>query len=277
MRGNTHAVNWAATSNVLRPREMLHEPTPAFSKLIDVEAPDDDATGMIGAYLDAARLMGRRTAELHLALASRPGQHRVHPGGVFTFVASARSRTNRCATSPEEHALRRLNVKRRSLDEASAPIARTNPGAPEHIESRFVAFLKTEDVGEAHSLSWQLASRTNSVHGQRLLDYRFSRRACSAVERPASQAYGDPRPRDDATIVSSERRMASSQNQTRGGGGAIVVISPRWSDGLGMWQISASRAFLNEYLAVADRAAFVPQAPERTDGDARSADPRTRD
>src|SRR6185369_9471358 len=46
-------------------------PMPAAKSLIDLlaeESPGPAVTDMIGAYLDAAKLLGRRTAELHLAL-----------------------------------------------------------------------------------------------------------------------------------------------------------------------------------------------------------------
>ena len=58
----------ASQSGSLGPREVPGAPLLTLS----VEAIPDDARRRIGPYLDAAALLGRRTAELHLALASVP-------------------------------------------------------------------------------------------------------------------------------------------------------------------------------------------------------------
>ena len=58
---------------------------------------DPLATEMIGAYLDAARMIGRRVAELHLALLVGPVTIRTSRPNPTRRSISARS-TNRCAT-----------------------------------------------------------------------------------------------------------------------------------------------------------------------------------
>ncbi|MBI3758327.1 MAG: putative maltokinase, partial [Deltaproteobacteria bacterium] len=235
-------------------RAMPHEPTPAFSKLIDVEAPDDDVTGMIGAYLDAARLMGRRTAELHLALASRPDNIEFAPE---VCLPSWHRATYQSMRNIAGHALRRLNIKRRTLDEASAPIAERILAHPERIESRFVAFLKQKMSvkrirchGNLH-LGQILYTGNDFViidfHGEPARPLSDRRRKRTAT-------------RDLATMLRSFHRAAygALADQTRGGGlgDRDFPSMERWAR---QWQMWTSWAFLREYLAVADGSSFVPR------------------
>ena len=95
----------------------LPEPTPALSQLIGIDAPGDNVTRMMGAYLDAARLMGRRTAELHLALASRPDDPKFAPEACSPGWQRATYQSMRNVAG---QSLRTLSVRRRTLDTANA-------------------------------------------------------------------------------------------------------------------------------------------------------------
>ena len=110
-----------------------------LSEVLGVEAPDDEASRMIGAYLDAARLMGRRTAELHLALASRPADREF---ALEPCLPSWQRSTYQSMRNIAGQALRTLGLKQRALDPASAQSAARILAHPERIESRFEAFLK---------------------------------------------------------------------------------------------------------------------------------------
>jgi maltose alpha-D-glucosyltransferase/alpha-amylase len=56
-----------------------------IAELLDEAAPPPAITNMIGAYLDAARLLGRRTAELHLALTSSTSDSDFYPESYSTL------------------------------------------------------------------------------------------------------------------------------------------------------------------------------------------------
>ena len=83
-------------------------------ELLSQESPDRAAAEMVGVYLDVARLLGRRTAELHLALSSdsedlafAPEPFQPQMRSVYQSMRNLTGRTlrllrNRLATLPED-------------------------------------------------------------------------------------------------------------------------------------------------------------------------------
>ena len=233
---------------------ILQEPTPSLSKLIGVEAPDDEATRMIGAYLEAARLMGRRTAELHLALASRPDDPEFAPEACSPSWQRATYQSMRNIAG---QALRSLSVRRRTLDAASAESAARILAHPERIESRFDALLKQK-------LSVARIRCHGNLHLGQIL-YTGKDFVIIDFDGEPARPLSDRRrkrtaTRDLATMLRSFHRVAfgALAEQTRGGAlGKRDFPSMQWWARL--WQMWTSWAFLKEYLAVAEGSPFVPR------------------
>jgi maltose alpha-D-glucosyltransferase/alpha-amylase len=233
---------------------ILQEPTPVLSKLIEVETPDDETKSMIGAYLDAARLMGRRTAELHIAFASRPDDPEFAPEACLPAWQRATYQSMRNIAG---QALRSLGVRQRTLEPASAASAARILAQPERIESRFEAFLK-QKISVA-----RIRCHGNLHLGQIL--YTGNDFVIIDFDGEMARPLSDRRrkrtaTRDLATMLRSFHRAAfgALAEQTRGGAlGKHNFPSMEWSAHL--WQMWTSWAFLREYLAVAEGSPFVPR------------------
>jgi len=228
---------------------------PVLFDLTDVETPGDEASRMIGAYLDAARLMGRRTAELHLALASRPGDREFAPE---PCLPSWQRSTYQSMRNIAGQALRTLGLKQRTLEPANAQSAARILAHPERIEARFEAFLKRK-------LSVARIRCHGNLHLGQIL-YTGKDFVIIDFEGEPARPLSERRrkrtaTRDLATMLRSFHRAAfgALAEQTRGGalGERDFTSMEQWAR---LWQTSTSRAFLTEYLAVADGASFVPRS-----------------
>ncbi len=231
------------------------EPNPVLSEMMGVDAPDDEASRMIGAYLEAARLMGRRTAELHLALASRPDDREFAPEPCLP--AWQRS-TYQSMRNIAGQALRTLGLKQRTLDFASAQSAARILAHPERIESRLEAFLKQKMSVARIRCHGNLHLGQILFTGKDFVIIDFD----GEPARPLSERRRKRTAmRDLATMFRSFHRAAfgTLAEQTRGGalGERDFASMEQWAR---LWQTSTSRAFLTEYLAVANGAPFVPRA-----------------
>ena len=229
-------------------------PTPPLSELIDIESPDDEAMRMIGAYLDAARLMGRRTAELHLALASRPDDPEFAPE---TCSPSWQRSTYQTMRNIAGQTLRALSVRQRALDAASAESAARILAHPDLIEARFEAFLKQKMSAARIRCHGNLHLGQILYTGKDFVIIDFD----GEPARPLSDRRRKRTAmRDLATMLRSFHRAAfgALSEQTRGGalGGRDFTSMERWAR---LWQVWTSWAFLKEYLAVAGNAPFVPR------------------
>jgi maltose alpha-D-glucosyltransferase/alpha-amylase len=233
---------------------ILQKPTPALSKLIEAETPDDDAKAMIGAYLDAARLLGRRTAELHLAFASQPDDPEFAPEACLPPWHRATYQSMRNIAG---QALRSLGVRQRTLAPESAASAARILAHPERIESRFEAFLKQK-------VSVVRVRCHGNLHLGQIL-YTGNDFVIIDFDGEMARPLNDRRrkrtaTRDLATMLRSFHRAAfgALAEQIRGGAlGKHDFASMEWS--ARFWQVWTSSAFLREYLAVAEGAPFVPR------------------
>jgi maltose alpha-D-glucosyltransferase / alpha-amylase len=234
---------------------VVSEPTPVLAEMIRDQAPDDEATQMIGAYLEAARLMGRRTAELHLALASRPGDRDFAPE---LCLPSWQRPMYQSMRNIAGHALRTLGLKQRTLDTASAESAARILAHRERIESRLEAFLKQK-------LSVARIRCHGNLHLGQIL-YTGNDFVIIDFDGEPARPLSDRRRkrtamRDLATMLRSFHRAAfgalADQVRTGALGERDFNSMEQWAL---LWQTWTSRAFLKEYLAVADGAPFVPQS-----------------
>src|SRR5690606_30799319 len=87
--------------------------------LVDA-APPPEATGMIGAYVELSRLLGRRTAELHAALASI-GEGNFDPD---PYTALTRRSYYQSVRNLASRSFDLLKERVRSLPEGAAEVAR---------------------------------------------------------------------------------------------------------------------------------------------------------
>jgi maltose alpha-D-glucosyltransferase / alpha-amylase len=233
---------------------ILSGPTPALSQLIGIDAPGEDVTSMIGAYLDAARLIGRRTAELHLALASCPDDPEFAPEACSSGWQRATYQSMRNIAG---QSLRTLSVRRRTLDTASAERAGRILASRDRIETRFDAFLK-------QNLSIVRIRCHGNLHLGQILHTGNDFVIIDFDGEPARPLPDRRRKRtamrDLATMLRSFHRAAfgALTDQTRGGslGERDLPSMEYWAR---LWQMWASWAFLKGYLAVADGSPFLPR------------------
>jgi maltose alpha-D-glucosyltransferase/alpha-amylase len=209
---------------------------------------------MIGAYLDAARLLGRRTAELHLAFASHPDEPDFAPEACLPPWHRATYQSMRNIAG---QALRSLGVRQRTLAPESAASAARILAHPERIEARFEAFLKQK-------VSVVRVRCHGNLHLGQIL-YTGNDFVIIDFDGEIARPLNDRRrkrtaTRDLATMLRSFHRAAfgALSEQIRGGAlGKHDFASMEWS--ARFWQMWISSAFLREYLAVAEGAPFVPR------------------
>ncbi len=225
--------------------------------LLDIVGMDvpDPVRHALGPYLDSARLLGRRTAEMHLALASDPNDPAFAPEpftsdylrGMYDSVSELtgtafRLLQNRVADLPEE-------IRAEASDVISSH---------DRILSQFQPLLQ-------HRLE---ATRTR-CHG----DYHLGQVLYTGSDFVIIDFEGEP------VRLLRERRMKHSPLKDVAGMlrsfhyAAYAAMSTRiakplseeltgiegWADAWHRW---VSVSFLSEYLHVASQGSFLPQKPE---------------
>ena len=214
------------------------------------------ATGTIGAYLDSARLLGRRTAELHTALASDPDDPAFAP--------------ERISPQDQRSIYQSLNaVALRSLELLRSQLNRL----PEDAKDEAKRVLELEPR-IAHALRAFLARRLTTtrirVHG----DYHLGQVLYTGHDFVIIDFEGEP------TRSLYERRLKrlalrdvagmlrsfdyASQAALRSGH-FEPASGPRLEAWARFWVDSVSAAFLHSYLTTAGSASFVPQTAEDLD------------
>jgi maltose alpha-D-glucosyltransferase/alpha-amylase len=214
------------------------------------------ATRSVGAYLDSARLLGRRTAELHVALAS---------DGVDPAFAPER-------ISPQDQ--RSIYQSLNALALRSTELLRTQLSKlPEEVRADARQVLELEPR-IAYTLRSFLARRLTTtrirVHG----DYHLGQVLYTGHDFVIIDFEGEP------TRTLYERRLKrlalrdvagmlrsfhyASQAALKSEHIAQERL-PRLQTWARFWVDCVSSAFLKSYLSAAGTATFVPQAPEDLD------------
>ena len=144
-----------------------------------------------GVFIDTARTLGRRTAELHLALAS----HSADPA--FVPEPFVRADVDRLLREAKRAAQRTRRARRPANGSATrAVVGRTEPLGPRHERPHQPAGDRAARAHRrAHAHSRRLPSRSGPVGRGRLLHPRFRRRTGAAargasIERIAAQGRG---------------------------------------------------------------------------------------
>jgi maltose alpha-D-glucosyltransferase/alpha-amylase len=210
------------------------------------------ASQAIGAYLDSARLLGKRTAELHLALASDPDDpafapERISPQDQRSMYQSI-----------SQVAMRAMELLRGQLHRLPED-ARTDARQVLDLEPQINHALRS-------FLVRRLTTTRIRVHG----DYHLGQVLYTGHDFVIIDFEGEPtrtlyerrlkRPalRDVAGMLRSFHYAAQAALRTDGLTPEGLVRLQPWAR---FWVDSVSIAFMRGYLATAGAASFVPQAP----------------
>lgn len=225
--------------------ELLNEDAPPFGYEIIV------------AYLDKARLLGKRTAELHLALASDTNNSSFAPEPFSSFDQRSVYQYMRNLTGQVM-----LLLKKRvdSLPPDAQPLAKTVLNSQEQIMARFKAVIDQK-----------ITAMRIRCHG----DYHLGQVLFTGKDFIIIDFEGEPaRPLSERRMKRSPLRdvagMLQSFNYAITLGfsrelenGLIrpdnLPVMEQWSQ---YWYSWVTASFMNSYLATADGAAFIPKTEQ---------------
>ena len=223
-----------------------------------IEGVPGPARDAVGPYADAAELLGRRTAELHLALASDPTEPAFAPEPYAPqdqrgAYQAARSLAGRCL-----HLVRTLSRPARAMPEparaaAARVLAREDVIGPRLLAllARPLTALRTRRVGGL-SLAGVLHAGNDFVFA----DLDGDRAEPLAVRRRKGSAL-----RDAATLIRSYHEAAWSVllDPARVRGPDCEAARP-WAE---LWWRTALASLLRGYLDAAGDASFLPRGARR--------------
>jgi maltose alpha-D-glucosyltransferase/alpha-amylase len=254
---------WQYTTNTLShflqgPELLGSEPPAVARNLVQAAAGElpETAARTIGAYLESARLLGRRTAELHTALASDPSDpafapERITPQDQRSIYQSLSGLSMR-STELLRSQLNKLPQDAR--DEAKQVL---------ELEPRIASILKS-------FLSRRLTSTRIRVHG----DYHLGQVLYTGHDFVIIDFEGEPTRtlyerrlkrlalRDVAGMLRSFDYASQAALRSDQIAPAALPTLRNWGR---FWVQCVSAAFLKSYLAAAGKASFVPQAADDLD------------
>ena len=210
----------------------------------------------IGAYLESARLIGRRTAELHLALASAPDNPAFAPEPFTPFYQRSLLQSmrvqHRTAYGLLRHQLSSLPELERGLAEETLALEGEVSDRLHSVLSTRISATRIRCHGDYH-LGQVLFTGSDFV----IIDFE------GEPARPLSERRVKRSPlRDVAGMVRSFHYAAhAALRQIEAGGDQYALES--WAD---FWQQRTNAAFLAAYFEAAEPGGFLPP-----DLDSRSA------
>ena len=213
--------------------------------------PPDDARGLIGGYLEAARLMGTRVAELHLHLASDDGHPDFAPEPYSSLGQRSSYQSMRNVTG---RALRLLHEHLPALQPRAAELARRLLKNPDQLYKRI------EPLRDRR-LTAQRIRCHGDLHLMQLLytgkDFVIVDFAGDGKKPPAERRRKRSPLRDVAGMLRSFDFAAGAvlldEQQVRPGDRAQAE---RWSR---LWSTWVQAAFLGGYLVRGGGAPFIPR------------------
>jgi maltose alpha-D-glucosyltransferase/alpha-amylase len=234
------------------------EPPPVARNLVQASAAElpEAAARTIGAYLDSARLLGRRTAEMHRALASDP----LDPAFAPERITAQDQRSIYQSIS---------GVSMRSTDLLRSQLKKLPEDAREEakqvleLEPRIASILKA-------FLSRRLTTTRIRVHG----DYHLGQVLYTGHDFVIIDFEGEPTRslyerrlkrlalRDVAGMLRSFDYASQAALRSDQIDAAALPGLRTWGR---FWVQCVSAAFLRSYLATAGTESFVPQAPDDLD------------
>ena len=232
-------------------------PAGGLVELLAAFGPDEQSGSMAGAYLEAARLMGRRVAELHLALASEKEDPNFAPEPYSSLYQRS---TYQSMRNLEGHVFRQLAGRLATLPAEVREQAQKLLGYRARITACFEALLKTRVSavrmrchGDLH-----LGQLLNTGNDFVIIDFEGEPARSLADRRRKRSAL-----RDVAGMLRSFHYAACvALLEQREAGTLAAVDFKKMSQWARLWQTWSSWAFMKEYLATADQAPFVPRDRE---------------
>jgi maltose alpha-D-glucosyltransferase/alpha-amylase len=232
--------------------ELVAPPSAPIVSLLEVEKPDQPAADMVGAYLEAARLLGKRTAELHLALSSDSSDPAFAPEPFSPFYQRSTYQSMRNLMG---QTIRLLRARLPDLNDELRRQAELLIDTQEKLAERFDFFLKRRMSvtrirchGDLHLGQVLYTGRDFMIidfEGEPARPLSDRRRKRSAI-------------RDLAGMLRSFHYAAFGilMEETRSGalGKRDFAAMEPWAR---LWQIWTSWAFLKSYLETAGRANFI--------------------
>jgi maltose alpha-D-glucosyltransferase/alpha-amylase len=218
--------------------------------LCEGEIPDQ-AREMLGAYLETARLLARRTAELHVALASDLGDPAFAPE---PFTAMYQRSLYQSMRAQIRQTLERLRRRRGEL-----PAALREPA--DRVVKGEEALLRL-----ARRILDRIAAVRIRCHGDYQLKHLVSIGKDFLVvdfdgepDRPLSHRRRKRSPVRDLTSL--HRSLQEASEAALAGGGVRAEDAPALRPWARFWQRWASVAFLKEYRAVPGTSDLLPRDP----------------
>jgi maltose alpha-D-glucosyltransferase/alpha-amylase len=260
--GWTHAMDWLGRYfDQVTGRELPAAPTPAsFFELTNASAPSA-VRDLMSAYLEIASTLGKRTAEMHLALAADP----VNPG----FAPEPFGREDLAVTGARAAA-----QAERTLQALESGLQSGQLRVPDDVARRARRLLAARDqIVKSVQPDGLLTTPTvkTRIHG----DYRLAQVLLAEGDfyiqnfeghlswPSAAQREKQSPLRDVAAMVRSFSYVAHAALFTRATARPddLANLEP-WAH---LWQTWATASFLQQYLATAGDASFLPA--DRVDRD----------
>jgi maltose alpha-D-glucosyltransferase/alpha-amylase len=232
---------------------IVEPPLRPLTELLEEQQPDEAAIEMIGAYVEIARMLGQRTAELHLALASDRDDPNFAPEPFTPFYQRSAFQSMR---NLAEQTFRLLRNRQAFVPEDSRKALDRLLAHPERIASRFDNFLKCKMTalrirahGDLH-LGQVLYTGKDFV----IIDFEgeparplSDRRRKRAVIRDVSGMLRSFHYAAFGTLLENISSGALGKRD-------FASMEP-WAR---LWQVWSSWAFLKGYLDATKGASFIP-------------------
>jgi maltose alpha-D-glucosyltransferase/alpha-amylase len=225
----------------------IEVPSPGLFDVLD-EGPPELAVESVEAYLEAARLLGRRTAELHQALASDPDDPAFAPERVTPFYQRSLYQSLRAVANSTFQIVR----ARPDLPGADAVL-----GAQPQILERFRSVLDAKITGARIRIHGDFHLGQVLYTGRDFVIIDFE----GAPAKPIGERRIKRLPLVD--VAGMIRSFHYAVNSAARAGEFVeperaVAIAP-WAR---LWYVSAAGVYLREYLDAVDGAPFASQSRE---------------